>query len=221
MKVVTLYRYNDIHTHTASHIDDVLSVLNVYQTFDSIKNGGVYSVGLHPWYLQNADVDFDSMTAIASKSNVLAIGECGLDKVCATDWALQLSYFQKQVRLANALSKPLIIHCVRAFEEVIEVLDAEKVHVPVVFHGYNKNNILARRLLHKGYYLSIGAAILNGNSTIQQVVKEVPADRFFAETDNSGKSIIDIYHCLAEIRKTEVDTIILQLQDNFKSVFVQ
>jgi TatD DNase family protein len=132
-----------------------------------------------------------------------------------------MSNFQKQVKLANALFKPLIIHCVRAFEEVIDVLDEEKVKVPVVFHGYNKNNILARRLLNKGYYLSFGAALLNGNATIREVVKEVPLGRFFAETDNSGKSIIDIYHCLAEIRKTEVDTIILQLQKNYKSVFVQ
>ncbi len=215
------YSYYDIHTHAASHNDGVLSVLNVYQSFDSIKNGGVYSVGLHPWYLQNADVYFESLAAIVSNNNVLAIGECGLDKVCATDWALQLSYFQKQVRLANVLSKPLIIHCVRAFEEVIDMLDAEKVQVPVVFHGYNKNNILARRLLRKGYYLSFGAELLKGNATIQEVVKDVPADRFFAETDNSGKSIIDIYHSLAEIRKTEVDAIILQLQQNFKSVFVQ
>lgn len=213
--------YYDIHTHTASHTDDVISVLNVYQNFDTIKNGGVYSVGLHPWYLHNADTDFESLVATATSGNVLAIGECGLDKVCTTDWALQLFYFQKQVKLANALSKPLIIHCVRAFEEVIDVLDAEKVQVPVVFHGYNKNNILARRLLNKGYYLSFGAALLNWNATILEVVKEVPLGRFFAETDNSGKSIIDIYHCLAEIRKTEVDTIILQLQQNYKSVFVQ
>jgi TatD DNase family protein len=218
---VAPYSYYDIHTHVASHTDDVLSVLNVYQNFEIVNNDGFYSIGLHPWYLHNADVDFDSLTAVASNSNVLAVGECGLDKVCATDWALQLSYFQKQVRLANVLSKPLIIHCVRAFEEVIDMLDAEKVQVPVVFHGYNKNNILARRLLRKGYYLSFGAELLKGNATIQEVVEDVPADRFFAETDNSGKSIIDIYHCLAEIRKTEVDTIILQLQQNFKSVFVQ
>ncbi len=215
------FKYYDIHTHTQSHSDESLSVLNVHQNFEIVDNNGLYSIGLHPWYLQNAKVDFELLEGNAGKKQVLAIGECGLDKICKTDWELQLFYFRRQIQLANLFSKPLIIHCVRAFEEVIEVLNKEKVEVPVVFHGYNKNKILAQRLLSKGYYLSFGAAILKQNASVREVIKKMPQDRLFGETDNSGNSIVDIYRCLAEIRKTELETIILQLQNNFKSVFEQ
>jgi TatD DNase family protein len=215
------FKYYDIHTHTPSHSDESLSVLNVYQNFEIVNDKGLYSIGLHPWYLQNAKADFALLQAHAGNKQVLAIGECGLDKICETNWELQLLYFRQQIQLAKLYSKPLIIHCVRAYEEVVDVLNEEKVAVPVVFHGYNKNYILAQRLLNKGYYLSFGAALVNGNENIKEVVKKMPQDRFFAETDNSGTSIIDIYQCLAEIRKTDADTIILQLQKNFKSVFGQ
>ncbi len=215
------FKYYDIHTHNLSHSDESLSVLNVYRDFEIVNDKGLYSIGLHPWYLQNAKADFALLKANAGNKQVVAIGECGLDKVCETNWELQLFYFRQQIQLAKLISKPLIIHCVRAYEEVVDVLNEEKVDVPVVFHGYNKNNLLAQRLLDKGYYLSFGAALLRGNESIKEVVKKMPQDCFFAETDNSETSIIDIYQCLAEIRKTDADAIILQLQKNFKSVFGQ
>lgn len=219
--MVILQTYIDIHTHTTPDDAAVLSIVSLVSECDSNMCSEYYSLGLHPWYLQNAATDIELLIASAGNSRVLAIGECGLDKVCKTDWELQLTFFRKQIQIANSLNKPLIIHCVKAFEEVINVLDQEKVIVPVVFHGFHKNKILADRLLEKGYYLSFGAAILKEKTLTREVVKAIPSNRFFAETDNSGTSIIDIYQCIAETRKTEVDAIILQIQQNFKSVFIK
>jgi len=216
---MTHYKYYDIHTHSVYHHHDVLSVFNIHERYDEQANDVVSTMGLHPWYLQNADNEFELLQTNANNNHVLAIGECGLDKVCDTDWATQLVYFRKQIQLAHSCTKPLIIHCVRAFEEVIDVLHTEQVKVPVVFHGYNKSSILAHRLIDHGYFLSFGAAILIDNAKIEEVIKTLPTNRIFVETDNSGKSIIDIYHRLAEIRNTDTETIILQLQQNFKSVF--
>ena len=155
----------------------------------------------------------------AGQNNVLAIGECGLDRVCGSDWAAQVDVFRQQIAIANEVNKPLIIHCVRAFEELVEELDKAKVKVPVIIHGYNRKREVATRLLEKGYYLSFGAAILNDSFPAVKVLQDIPAGRFFLETDDSDLSIKDIYKKAAEIRKTGEDALILQVAANFNTVF--
>ncbi len=179
------------------------------------------SMGIHPWYIDPAGLNQqqEELAKYAKKYNVIAIGECGLDKITETDWQLQVSAFEEQVRLANQLKKPLIIHCVRAFEEVLHLLKVEKVQVPVIFHGFNKNLQLAERLISAGYYLSFGAALLKGGSNASVVLKSIPGDRFFLETDDSPVDIADIYTAAASLLKTEPDALILQLQNNFHRVF--
>ena len=86
-------------------------------------------------------------------------------------------------------------------------------------HGYNKKIAVAQRLLDKGYYLSFGAAILNDSLHAAQVLRHVPADRYFLETDDADVAIAQIYDKAAELRATAVENIILQVAQNFKSVF--
>ncbi|MBS1780918.1 MAG: TatD family hydrolase [Bacteroidetes bacterium] len=199
----------------------VLSVQSLYQNFEQVGNDGQYSVGLHPWYINNDtfDAKFRELEQAAKGDNVMAVGECGLDKVCDTDWDLQVRAFSKQVNLANRLRKPLVIHCVRAYEEVLGMLKDSAVNVPVIFHGFNKKWQLAEQILKQGYYLSFGAAILKEDAGAKDVFNKVPADKFFLETDDRDASIIDIYNAAASIRKTPPDALILQLRKNFATVF--
>jgi len=199
----------------------VLFVQSLYQNFERAGNDGLYSVGLHPWYINNDTLDakFRELEQAANGDNVIAIGECGLDKVCDTDWDLQLQAFSKQINLANRLNKPLVIHCVRAYEEVLGMLKDGGVNVPVVFHGFNKKWQLAEQILKQGYYLSFGAAILKEDAGAGDALSKVPADRFFLETDDRDASIMDIYNAAASIRKTPIDALILQLRKNFETVF--
>ena len=172
---------------------------------------------MHPWYLSDA-IDIDKLQKAAIQPNILAIGECGLDKVCATDWNLQIRAFAQQIELANKIGKPIIIHCVRAWEEVMATLKQHKVSVPVIFHGFNKSNI-ASRLIDNGYYLSFGKALLSNGSPAAEVISSIPANRYFLETDDSDISIADIYAAAATLRQTQPDDVILQLRHNFKTVF--
>ena len=151
--------------------------------------------------------------------NVLAIGECGLDKVCQTDWALQIAVFRCQIKLANELNKPLIIHCVRAFDEFLKIIDENPPAVPVIVHGFNKKGGISERLLEKGMYLSFGAAILNKESPAAGVLKLIRADKFFLETDDADIPIGDIYRATAAIREISEEAVILQVQQNFATVF--
>ena len=210
--------YYDIHTHRQYAAEEVISIQSLYDNWQLAEDGRICSLGVHPWYLDNAEAGLEQVTYRARATNVVAIGECGLDKVCKSDWGLQVAVFRKQVELAIALRKPLVIHCVRAFNELMQVLDGYKMEVPVVVHGYNKKVELAAQLLDKGCFLSLGAALLR-SGYIEEVAATLPMDRIFLETDGAAVDVRDIYRRLAEIRKTREDAIILQLQQNVKKVF--
>jgi TatD DNase family protein len=212
-------RFINMHTHhpLLSKHEDAFELVDLYDHFETASAENYYSMGLHPWYLQDFENQLEILAYHSGNANVLAIGECGLDKVCTTDWARQELAFQSQIELAHKLNKPLIIHCVRAYSEVLSML--QKVKVPVIFHGFNKKPALAMEIIQQGYYLSFGAALLKDNVTVHEAFTQIPPDRFFLETDDAGISITEVYDAAAHIRKTEEEVIILQLQQNFKKVF--
>lgn len=199
-----------------SHSPGANTIVDLYEDFEQAVNIPSCSTGLHPWYLDSAEQGLELLGAVAHLKNVVAIGECGLDKACATDLLLQQHYFQQQIVLANKVGKPLIIHCVRAFSECISMLG--KAEVPVIFHGFNRNEHIAQMILDKGYYLSIGAAVLGqGFAT---VFKSLPLDRIFFETDDNEEQDIEaIYKRAADLQNIAVESLILQVEDNFQKVF--
>ncbi len=210
-------RYIDIHTHQSAHEKEALSVLNRYGNFDRPEGDPYCSMGLHPWYLTDLAQQLISLKQYSQHPEVLAIGECGLDALCNTPQSLQEEAFRQQIAWANELRKPLIIHCVRAYHKTLELL--RKATVPVIFHGFNRKASLATTLLEQGYHLSFGKALLNALGGLQVTFAGIPGDRFFLETDDAPMSIGEVYKTAARIRKTEEDVLILQLQNNFKTVF--
>ena len=191
----------------------------MHEHFQLAATGVPCTMGIHPWYIHDAAAQLAELEQYAHLPHVLAVGECGLDKVCDTSFPLQLSVFRQQVRLAARLHKPLIIHCVRAFHELVVALMEEKVSVPVIIHGFNKKGAVAQLLLAQGYYLSFGAAIFNGRLPAAAILSSVPAHKFFLETDDAEYTIEEIYSKAAAIRNTTPEAIILQVQQNFKNVF--
>lgn len=178
------------------------------------------SIGLHPWYLEPDawEKELEQLRSLAQKENMLAIGECGLDKITETPWELQLQAFKVQIDLANEVRKPLIIHCVRAFEELLHVFREKAPQVPVIIHGFHKKTAVAEKLLAAGFYLSFGKALL-ANDTAHEAFLHTPEDRFFLETDDADINIAEIYKAAAILRKTSEETIILRAQSNFQKVF--
>ena len=211
-------RYNNIHTHLAATESDCTSILNVMGGFGEAVIERYCSMGLHPWHLTEDRNAFESLKKYAGQPQVIAVGECGLDKIRGPQLAVQEYYFRLQIRLASELRKPLILHCVRAFEEVLKILQEEKTMVPIIFHGFRKKQQLAEQILRNGYLLSFGAALIN-NPELQTVLANTPANQFFLETDDASLSVKDLYRLTAEIRKTDEEAIILQLQQNFKNTF--
>lgn len=210
--------YINIHTHcTLEPTDQVFSLTNVIISKNYLF-AHPCSLGIHPWYIErDATAQLDALLQYGKKEQVLAIGECGLDKLCGTAWSLQERVFRKQIAYADSIQKPLIIHCVRAYQECLHVLNQEKVNVPVIFHGFERNLALAKQIFSHGYFLSLGAAIMSGKK--DELIKQIPLDKILLETDDKSINIIDIYTYFCRVRKIELDLLKEQLYQNFKRIF--
>ncbi len=209
--------YIDIHTHNpATDMADSIRHINLHEHFDQLSPTGRYSIGLHPWYLADIALQFAELKEHAGASVVKAVGECGLDYICSTSRPVQIEAFKMQIELAGRLAKPLIIHCVQAYNDVLHML--QKANTPAIFHGFNRKATLAAAILGKGHYLSFGAGLLH-KEHIREVIRQTPADRFFLETDDVAIPIDILYKETARIRKTREDVIILQLQKNYENIF--
>lgn len=214
-----MYLYINVHTHHTQPVEGIISIGNLYKNFDSIEGDSLYSVGLHPWFITAAtwQQQFEVVKETCRLQNVVAVGEAGLDKVCATDFALQQTVFAAHIQLANELQKPLIVHCVRAHTEAMSLLKQHKVNVPVLFHGFTKSKELALQLMAQGYYLSFGHGLLKEN--LRTVLAALPAEQVLLETDNSTVSIQEIYTLAAKTFQIAEESLSLQLLKNAAKVF--
>ncbi|MES2446494.1 MAG: TatD family hydrolase [Bacteroidota bacterium] len=198
----------NLHTHKTSVKSGEINIQSLSLTTDvflAMPKKKPISIGLHPWYatIENLALQMKYLAVLAKQDNVKMIGECGLDKLKGENIPNQLIILTKQIELAEALNKPLILHCVKSFDELISLKEKLKVKVPMIIHGFNKNETLGRQLLNKGFFLSFGTSILKENSGSAKLIKEI--DFFFLETDDEPNSIEEIYKAVAKIKNITVD----------------
>lgn len=209
----------NFHTHKFMNQTNLLELVNQYpQDFDA--SIPYYSIGIHPWYIVEGRVEND-LEIIESKlqeSNCLAIGECGLDKRIEIPMDLQQAVFEKQLLLAQEYAVPVVIHCVAAFQEVIETKKRLHITVPMIIHGFSKNEQTAKQLLDNGFFISFGKYLLR-NPELESVFKSIPNDRFFLETDTIDENIDAIYALAAKYKGVTLEEIQTQINKNFQIVF--
>ncbi|WP_394760320.1 TatD family hydrolase [Flavobacterium sp.] len=212
-------KFINLHTHKFTNNTNVLEIVNQYpQEFDA--NIPFYSIGIHPWYINESRVEGD-LQIIEEKlqlQNCLALGECGLDKRIEISMEIQTQVFEKQLRLAMQYKKPVILHCVSAYQEIIEIKKQLQVEVPMIIHGFSKNEQIAKSLLDSGFYLSFGKYLLR-NPELESVFKQVPNDRFFLETDTIEETLGEVYELAAKYKNIEVSELQEIVKTNFKTVF--
>lgn len=186
----------------------------------SAKKPNLYSFGIHPWKIDKDVNDIlAEMDTISRNRRCIAIGECGLDKAIDTDFELQQKIFCEQIQIANEVQKPLMIHCVKAFNELTACLKKMNNTVPVIIHGFNNNQNIANDLLKHGYLLSFGKALMDDDSNASEVIKHVGRKNFFLENDDSDVSIRDIYKRASEILGIEEQFLQEQLKSNYQHIF--
>jgi TatD DNase family protein len=211
--------YINIHTHSYTPDSAGIEVVSLYEQYERLQEVRYCSLGIHPWYAGQQPTAEQDLLKWANGSSVLAIGECGLDNLMPVPMEVQEHYFRMQIRLANELNKPLVIHCVHAYTEVLAILKEERAQVPVLFHGFNRMATIAAPLLKAGYYLSFGRALLSANEALKLTLRQTPADKFFLETDDWEGDIAEIYQAAAQLRNTTVAELTEQLEQNFNNTF--
>lgn len=183
----------DVHTHNPEACDAIINAS--FSSFQP-KQGKVYSVGVHPWDTV-ADVDLVLLDEVAGKAEVVAIGECGFDLLRGGDIDTQTRIFRHHVRLAEQLGKPLIIHCVKAFDRLLAERKMAVSSVPWIVHGFRGNAATAAQLTGKGIYLAIGEKFNI------EAVRAVPIEMLLVETDTSQVKIDAVIEAVARTRGVE------------------
>lgn len=208
--------YYNIHTHKFSDNEEIVELVNQYP--DEVdSNLPFFSVGIHPWYLNENQLgeQLELIEKYVHLSNCKAIGECGLDKRIETSIEIQKKVFIPQLLLAEKYKKPVVLHCVAAYQELIEIKKELNLTVPLIIHGFSKNKQVAQSLLNNGFYLSFGKYLLL-NPDLGEVLKTVPLDRLFLETDTMEQTIFDVYSKAESILNKDVRSIITE---NYIRVF--
>lgn len=175
-----------------------------------------FSIGIHPKdVLENNDSQMDILKKISEHSNCLAIGECGLDGLIPVEETLQEQVFQQQILWANEINKPLIIHCVRRFSQLLKF--KKMAQTPMIVHGFNKKETIAKQLFEAGFFLSFGKAVLH-NVSLQSLVKDFPINKIFLETDGEDFSIHLLYEKVAELKRMSIESLQNQMFENLEYI---
>ncbi|WP_246535063.1 TatD family hydrolase [Methylomonas paludis] len=212
----------NLHCHRSAARDklEIVSWDTLAFGADLLQNG-YYSLGIHPWHIEAQDCRQALVTLAAQlqDADLLAIGECGLDSGIQLPLLGQIPVFEQQITLAEQAGKPLIIHCVRAFHELLRIKKQRKADIPWIIHGFTGKPALAVQLLAHGCYISLGSVLLQAPQQARLLLAAIPLQRLFLETDAAAVPISTIYRIAADL--LDMDGLILQqlLTANFRRVF--
>jgi TatD DNase family protein len=204
----------DIHTHKRE--EGVLSLLSQrVVTGAEQEPDQPFSAGIHPWDAAVAQID--CALAYLRRCNSAAIGETGLDFACEVEHGVQQSVFEAQLGIAVERGLPVIIHCVRAYNNVLDTLDRLRPK-SVIMHGFIGSKELAQRIIGRGYHLSFGPRAINSPKTLEAFAI-APLDLIFAETDDSEVGIREVYQQLAAAKNISIDKLIREIESNYNRLF--
>lgn len=211
----------DIHTHI-----DNQSVIRIID--DSFEEKILKTWGVQPWEVDDFNLSqisqisqnwtttgFGLLKQTDSADLVWGIGEVGLDKVHKETFEKQVEVFEEMIRLSESYGKPMIVHCVRAYSEIIEIRKKMKAKMPWVIHGFNSSVETMRQLLKYDMYISLGVVLYRNENQAIKILKDIPLERLFLETDVSGRDIRDVYAKAAELMGCEVDFLCKQIFENY------
>lgn len=195
-----------------------------------------YALGLHPHFLENFQpqdlTQLHSQLSTRDKKCV-ALGEIGLDKHAQANQELQEFVFVEQLKIAQQLKLPIILHCVKKQGRVLTLLKEQCFKQGGVYHAFSGSIEVANEFIKLGFKLGIGGVITYPNSVkTRKTVASLPIESLLLETDapdmplynqstkiNTPLNILPIFNCLAELRKEPKVQLRMQLYENSCSIF--
>lgn len=206
--------YCDIHTHIPPAGTDNLAIVNQTVREDrAFTPFPLQSIGIHPWYIYNVREQVGRLEEWISHYGCVAVGEAGFDRAVPVPMALQQEAFLAQAGLSETLQKPLIIHCVKAWQELLDARKQVRPAMPWIVHGFRGKKELAEQLLRQGFYLSFGRYF---NA---EALQAAWPGRLLTETDDrEGAGIQAVYEAIATALAVPAETFALQVRRNVKAV---
>ncbi len=165
-------KVSDIHTHNPQATD---GVINLEQGAEPQRDDALYSVGWHPWW--GPCTDWNWVETCAADPRVVLIGECGIDRSRGGDVEAQIELTRRHALLAQRVGKPLILHVVGAWGEILGLRKQLKPSVPWIIHGFRGKPELVRQLLDAGFHISLGP------KSPPALAGLIPPERLLRETD--------------------------------------
>lgn len=210
---------------------------NEETSIDAINNANMYdnvyaTVGLHPENC-NEFKNFDFIYNLCQHDKVVAIGEVGLDYHWSYDKDTQKEIFVSQIKIANELKKPVVIHSRDADMDMLEILKKNKVEYGFVMHCFSSSIEVMKEALKLGAYISLAGPVTFKNArSLIEVAKLVPSDRLLIETDapylapephrgkrNEPAYVVNTAKKIAELRECSIENLAKITTDNAKSFY--
>ena len=177
----------DVHTHRRTAGGNTA----IYNLAHGEKpHGGLFSVGIHPWR-SGACNEADAVMALdmlVGQIGFAAVGEIGIDRACGVPLEVQVPIFRCQLEWAVSHHIPVIVHCVRAYSDILHGMKHLRGDAPVIFHAYCANAHITQQLCRHNAYFSLGMRQL-----MHPYAQFIPKDRLFLETDDSSAGIDAVY----------------------------
>ncbi len=198
----------DFHEGVAIQNCDDLEIPNSY-----------FSIGNHPWHSESLLFQLDEIKVIGKLEKCLAIGEIGLDKLKNKNLSKQTSLFIQQIEVAEELKLPVILHCVKSWNEIEKIKQQLKPKQKWIFHGFNKESIL-NQVVKNELMISIGHSILT-NEKLQHSLKNIPNNQLLIETDDKMVDILDIYKKVSDLKNISLSDLEKIIEQNFTNTFTK
>ncbi|WP_026375017.1 TatD family hydrolase [Aestuariibacter salexigens] len=205
----------------------------MYETVRGFDNVSV-SCGVHPLHQEDA-CDFVTLLDMASRPEVVAVGETGLDyHYSAETREVQLHSFVDHIKVANVTNKPLIIHTRDARDDTLALLNEHKDDsTNGVLHCFTETQEMAEQAIDMGLYISLsGIVTFQSAKRLKKVAQSIPLDRLLIETDSPwlapvpyrGKQnqpgyVVEVAEYIAKLRGISVEELARATTDNFYRLF--
>lgn len=200
-------------------------------------SGLYYCLGIHPWFVgAHSTGDLESLEQILGTrpERCVAVGECGLDRLHG-DMKAQYPWFEAQIDMASRLKFPLIIHSVKAHDEIHAVLRRKGWAGSALVHGFSGSYQQATKLVDQGCFIGVGGVITHARARkTRDTVARLPLESLVLETDapdmapegieagaNSPVYLRRILECLSEIRGEPLDYLASVVFSNTRRLYGQ
>lgn len=191
-------------------------LVNIHTHNPAMTEITIRTAGIHPYDVASADATrLEAIEREAAEAD--AVGEIGLDFACDVSREEQERVFRVQLSIAERLQKPVVLHCVRAFEPTMAMLDGVRLPA-VIFHGFIGSPEQARRAVARGYYLSFGERTFRSPKSIE-AMRSTPLSHLFVENDESPTPIAELYERIATLLGIETQVLEAQVAENFERIF--